>query len=206
MEIALIGIGTGILALIFAAYLFRNVLSYEPGNEKMQKIAGAIQQGAMAYLNRQYKTIAVFAIGLALILGVVINWQTGIGFIVGSTFSAIAGYIGMNMSVRANVRTANAAGKGGMDEALPLAFKGGAVTGMSVVGLGLLGISLFYYFFRNPFLIVGFGFGSSLISLFARIGGGIYTKAADVGADLVDRKSTRLNSSHTDISRMPSSA
>ncbi len=187
MEIALIGMGTGILALIFAAYLFRSVLSYEPGNEKMQKIAGAIQQGAMAYLNRQYKTIAVFAIGLALILGVVVNWQTGIGFIVGSTFSAIAGYIGMNMSVRANVRTANAAGKGGMAEALPLAFKGGAVTGMSVVGLGLLGISLFYYFFRNPFLIVGFGFGSSLISLFARIGGGIYTKAADVGADLVGK-------------------
>ncbi len=186
MEIALIGIGTGILALLFAGYLVRSIISYDPGNERMQKIARAVQQGAMAYLNRQYKTIAVFAVILTVILGVAINWETGISFLVGAAFSALAGYIGMNISVRANVRVANAASKG-LGEALPLAFRGGAVTGMSVVGLGLLGVSLFYYLFRDPLLVVGFGFGGSLISLFARIGGGIYTKAADVGADLVGK-------------------
>lgn len=149
----------------------------------------------MAYLNRQYKTIAVFAVILTLAFFVVsfINpekagyWQaTGITFLVGAAFSAAAGYVGMNISVRANVRTAHAAQEG-VGRALPIAFRGGAVTGMIVVGLGLLGVSLFYYVYRDPFFVVGFGFGGSLISLFARIGGGIYTKAADVGADLVGK-------------------
>lgn len=187
MEIAIIAMAAGVLALLFAAYLVRNVLDYEPGSEKMVKISDAIRKGAMAYLNRQYRTIAVFAVILTIVLSVAINWQTGVSFLVGAVFSAAAGYLGMNVSVRANVRTANAATKGGLKEALPLAFRGGAVTGMAVVGLGLLGVSLFYYLFRDPFLVVGFGFGGSLISLFARIGGGIYTKAADVGADLVGK-------------------
>ena len=187
MEIPIIALIAGVVALVFAAYLVRNVLDYEPGNKKMVKISEAIHKGAMAYLNRQYKTIAVFAGVITILLSVAINWQTGVSFLVGAVFSGVAGYLGMNISVRANVRTANAAMKGGLKEALPLAFRGGAVTGMAVVGLGLLGVSLFYYLFRDPFLVVGFGFGGSLISLFARIGGGIYTKAADVGADLVGK-------------------
>ncbi len=186
MEIAILGMAAGVIALLFAGYLIRSILSYPEGDERMREIARAIQEGAKAYLNRQYRTIGIFAVVLTVILSLAINWQTGISFLVGALFSALAGYAGMNISVRANVRVANAAKKG-LSEALPLAFRGGAVTGMSVVGLGLLGVSLFYYFFRNPFLIVGFGFGGSLISLFARIGGGIYTKAADVGADLVGK-------------------
>jgi K(+)-stimulated pyrophosphate-energized sodium pump len=187
MEIVFIAITASLIALLFSAYLIRGVLKYESGTEDMVKISEAIREGAMAYLNRQYKTIAIFAIVLTVILSIAINWQTGVSFIVGAVFSAAAGYIGMNISVRTNVRTANAARKGGLKEALPLAFRGGAVTGMAVVGLGLLGVSVLYYFFNDPFLIVGFGFGGSLISLFARIGGGIYTKAADVGADLVGK-------------------
>ena len=187
MEIALIAMASSILALLFSAYLIKDVLGYGTGTEKMVKISEAIRKGAMAYLNRQYRTITIFAIIITLTLSLVINWQTGVSFLVGAVFSAAAGYLGMNISVRTNVRTANAAMKGGLKEALPLAFRGGAVTGMAVVGLGLLGVSLLYYLFRDPFLVVGFGFGGSLISLFARIGGGIYTKAADVGADLVGK-------------------
>jgi K(+)-stimulated pyrophosphate-energized sodium pump len=186
MEIVIASIAVSLLALAFAGYLVKDVLRYDAGSERMRKIARAIQEGAMAYLNRQYKTIAIFAVLLFIILSAAINWQTGVSFLVGAVFSALAGYIGMNISVRANVRVANAA-RHGISEALPLAFRGGAVTGMCVVGLGLLGVSIFYYLFRDPFLIVGFGFGGSLISLFARIGGGIYTKAADVGADLVGK-------------------
>jgi K(+)-stimulated pyrophosphate-energized sodium pump len=187
MEIAIIALAAGVAAIAFAAYLVRNVLDYDPGTKEMLRISEAIHKGAMAYLNRQYRTIAVFAGVITVLLSAAINWQTGASFLVGAVFSAAAGYLGMNISVRANVRTANAAMRGGLYEALPLAFRGGAVTGMAVVGLGLLGVSLFYYLFRDPFLVVGFGFGGSLISLFARIGGGIYTKAADVGADLVGK-------------------
>jgi K(+)-stimulated pyrophosphate-energized sodium pump len=187
MEIALMAMASSILALLFSAYLIKDVLRYETGTEKMVKISEAIRKGAMAYLNRQYRTVAIFAAIITIILSVAINWQTGVSFLVGAVFSAAAGYLGMTISVRTNVRTANAAMTGGLKEALPLAFRGGAVTGMAVVGLGLLGVSLFYYLFRDPFLVVGFGFGGSLISLFARIGGGIYTKAADVGADLVGK-------------------
>ncbi len=187
MEIAVMSIFAGIVAMVFAAYLIRDVLSHAPGSEKMVKISDATKKGAMAYLNRQYKTIAVFAVVITVILSVAINWQTGISFLFGAAFSALAGYIGMNTSVRANVRTANAAKSGGLKDALPLAFRGGAVTGMAVVGLAILGVSLFYYLFKDPVLVMGFGFGGSLISLFARVGGGIYTKAADVGADLVGK-------------------
>ncbi len=174
------------LAIAYSGYLVLGIMRQSPGDEKMRQIASAIQEGASAYLNRQYKTIAIFAAILFAILSYFINIQTGIAFVAGAILSALAGYVGMNVSVRANVRTAEAA-KRGLDAALSTAFRGGAVTGMCVVGLSLLGVSFFYYLYNDIMMIVGFGFGASLISLFARLGGGIYTKAADVGADLVGK-------------------
>ncbi len=186
MQLVFLPMISGVLAIVFAGILAMGVLKKPQGTEKMQSIARAIQEGAMAYLNRQYKTVAVFAVIIAVILYYTINTPTAIGFVAGAISSALAGYIGMNISVRANVRTAEAA-KSGLANALSVAFRGGAVTGLSVVGLGLIGVSAFYYVYNDPLLIVGFGFGASLISLFARVGGGIYTKAADVGADLVGK-------------------
>lgn len=177
---------SGIVALLFAAYLAISVLRVEEGTDEMKKIAGAIRQGAKAFLNRQYKTVFIIAIILAIIIGLVINWQSGVGFIAGSALSALAGFIGMNITVRGNVRTANKA-REGLGAALSLAFKGGAVTGFSIVGLAILGLSIFYVWFGNANYVVGFAFGACLVSLFARVGGGIYTKAADVGADLVGK-------------------
>ncbi|RZB29304.1 MAG: K(+)-stimulated pyrophosphate-energized sodium pump [Candidatus Argoarchaeum ethanivorans] len=184
----------GIISLVFAGLFARKVLSYEPGTKRMQEISSAIQEGAMAYLNRQYKTIAIVAVVLAVVIAIGLKQHDGfkiaVGFVIGAIFSALAGYIGMNVSVRANVRTANAAKKG-LKEALGVAVKGGAVTGLSVVGLALFGVSGLYLLYGGEpgkvDLIVGFGFGASLISLFARVGGGIFTKAADVGADLVGK-------------------
>ncbi len=189
-----LALGLSLLALGVAGYLATYILRQDPGDEKMVSISNAIKEGAMAYLNRQYRTISIFAVVLAVILAVALKHPEypryglyiAFGFIVGSTFSALAGYVGMNITVRANTRTANAAKKG-LNDALKIAFKGGAVTGLTVVGLGLLGVSVFYILFKDPMLIVGFAFGACLISLFARIGGGIYTKAADVGADLVGK-------------------
>jgi K(+)-stimulated pyrophosphate-energized sodium pump len=180
----------GIIGLIFALYLVLYILKLDPGTEKMKAIASAIQEGAMAYLNRQYKTVAIIAIILTVVIALAINTGTAVAFVLGAIMSAAAGYLGMNISVRANVRCANAA-KEGMAKALDVAFKGGAVTGLSVASLALLGVSgLFIAFGGNVDAvdkIVGFGFGASLISLFARIGGGIFTKAADVGTDLVGK-------------------
>ena len=183
----------GIISLVFAGLFARLVLKQPTGTKEMQEIASAIQEGAMAYLNRQYRTVAIVAIILAAAIFLLLGEdgaKIAIGFLTGALASAAAGYIGMNVSVRANVRTANAA-KGGLEKALAIAFKGGAVTGLAVVGLALLGTSGFYVLFggvpENVHLIVGFAFGASLISLFARVGGGIYTKAADVGADLVGK-------------------
>ena len=180
----------GIIGLIFALYLVLYILKLDPGTEKMKAIASAIQEGAMAYLNRQYKTVAIIAVILTVVIAWAINVDTAVAFVLGAIMSAAAGYLGMNISVRANVRCANAA-KEGMAKALDVAFKGGAVTGISVASFALLGVSgLFIAFGGNAGAvdkIVGFGFGASLISLFARIGGGIFTKAADVGTDLVGK-------------------
>lgn len=175
-----------LFALIFAGILSWQIKKFKKGDEKMEEIAGAIRQGAMAYLARQYKVIAIFAIILFIVLWLATGFATAIGFLVGAVLSALAGFIGMSISVRANVKTAEAA-KSGLQKAMSVAFKGGAVTGMCVVGLSLLGVSIFYLIFKDPILLIGFGFGASLISLFARVGGGIFTKAADVGADLVGK-------------------
>lgn len=176
----------GLVSLIFAGLFALQIRKAKSGDQKMEEIALAIKQGAMAYLSRQYKVIAVFTLILAILLYFLTNWQTALGFLAGALLSALAGFIGMSISVRANVKTAEAA-KVGLKKALGLAFRGGAVTGMCVVGLALLGVSFFFEIFKNPVLLIGFGFGASLISLFARVGGGIYTKAADVGADLVGK-------------------
>lgn len=178
----------GIIALAFTIYLiYVRIFSVDEGNDRMREISGYIHEGAMAFLNREYRSIAVFAVILAVIIFFGINYQTAIAFLAGTTLSALAGYIGMRVSTKANVRTTNAAMTHGMNKALDVAFSGGAVMGMCVVGLGLLGISAVYLLFRDLSMVTGFSLGASSIALFARVGGGIYTKAADVGADLVGK-------------------
>ncbi len=184
----LFAIISSIVVIIYGLFLAQKILKKNAGNEKMQRIASAIAEGAKAYLNRQYKTIFIIAIILFLLMGLtpMLGWATAFGFILGAILSALAGYVGMNVSVRANVRTAEAA-KTGIREALSVAFDGGTVTGLLVVGLALLGVSLLFFFTNDVKSLIGFGFGGSLISIFARLGGGIFTKAADVGADLVGK-------------------
>ncbi len=187
---------TAVLALLFAAWNAKYVLDQPRGNERMIKVAGAIQKGADAFLSRQYRTVFIFWLILTIIFYVaslynIVPAPTPMAFTLGALLSAVAGYVGMEISVRANVRTAKAAEKG-LRHALDVAFKGGSVTGMAVVGLALLGFSLMYAIYGNPVVLIGFGFGASLVSLFARVGGGIYTKGADVGADLVGKSEIGL--------------
>src|SRR3989344_5969099 len=182
----LFAIISSVVAIVYGLVLAKSILKKNAGNEKMQGISSAIREGAKAYLNRQYKTIFSIDIILFIILWLAINIATAIGFILGAFLSALAGYVGMNVSVRANSRTAEAA-QSGLKEALDIAFKGGSVTGLLVVGLALLGVAVFFAITHDVKALVGLGFGGSLISIFARLGGGIFTKAADVGADLVGK-------------------
>jgi K(+)-stimulated pyrophosphate-energized sodium pump len=177
---------SGALALAYGLYLIRWILSKPTGDDKMKQIAAAIQEGATAYLTRQYTTVAWVAVVLAVLISFLISANAMLGFIVGAVASGLAGFVGMHVSVRANIRTAEAA-KTGLKEAFNMGFKGGAVTGLFVVGLGLLSVTIFYMLTKDIAAIVGLGFGASLISVFARLGGGIFTKGADVGADLVGK-------------------
>jgi len=189
-----LSIGAGVIAILFGVFSSQWILKQPAGSDRMQEIAAAIQEGAKAYMDRQYMTIGMVGVVLTIVLGFALGWSIAIGFVIGAVFSALAGYIGMYVSVRANVRTAEAA-KHGVNPALNVAFKGGAITGMLVVGLGLLGVAGYYLIMLKSgasvddaiHALVGLAFGGSLISIFARLGGGIFTKGADVGADLVGK-------------------
>ena len=177
-----------VIALLFAAYLAAKVSKQDAGTERMKEIAGAIAEGARAFLTAEYRILIVFVVVLFVLIGLGVgNWVTAVCFVVGALFSTIAGYCGMTVATKANVRTANAAKESGMNKALSIAFSGGAVMGMCVAGLGALGVSLVYIVTKNVDVLFGFSLGASSIALFARVGGGIYTKAADVGADLVGK-------------------
>ena len=176
-----------VIALLFAAYLAGKVGKQDAGTDRMKEIAGSIAEGARAFLMAEYKILVIFVVVLFVLIGFGISWVTAVCFVIGALFSTVAGYCGMTVATKANVRTANAAKESGMNKALSIAFSGGAVMGMCVAGLGALGVSLVYIVTKNVDVLSGFSLGASSIALFARVGGGIYTKAADVGADLVGK-------------------
>ena len=176
-----------VIALLFAAYLAGKVGKQDAGTDRMKECAGAIAEGARAFLMAEYKILVIFVVVLFVLIGFGISWVTAVCFVIGALFSTVAGYCGMTVATKANVRTANAAKESGMNKALSIAFSGGAVMGMCVAGLGALGVSLVYIVTKNVDVLSGFSLGASSIALFARVGGGIYTKAADVGADLVGK-------------------
>lgn len=188
MNMILIAPLVGVVALIFALYLSNKINKMDIGTDRMKEIATYIHEGAMAFLTREYKSVAIFVVVLFIILIITpgLGWQTAVSFLVGAIFSIAAGFFGMQVATKANVRTANAA-RTGMNKALEIAFSGGAVMGMCVVGLGILGVGMLYLIFEDITIITGFSLGASSIALFGRVGGGIYTKAADVGADLVGK-------------------
>ncbi|NLM05295.1 MAG: sodium-translocating pyrophosphatase [Tissierellia bacterium] len=186
-SVFLIAIAIGALALVFALYKFSTINKASAGNDRMKEISGYIQEGAMAFLKREYKALAIFIVVLFFILTFMLSIKDSISFLIGAIFSMLAGYIGMKAATKANVRTANAAKESGMGKALDIAFSGGAVMGMCVVGLGIIGVSALYMIIGDAGIVTSFGLGASSIALFARVGGGIYTKAADVGADLVGK-------------------
>ena len=176
----ILALAAGAVALLYALLLALKIGRADAGTARMKEIAASIHQGANAFLFSEYKVLVIFAAVLFLLIGFGLgNWVTAVCFIVGALFSTLAGYFGMNVATKANVRTANAAKEGGMNKALSIAFSGGAVMGMSVVGLGLLGITAIYLFTKDVSVLTGFSLGASSIALFARVGGGIYTKAAD---------------------------
>ena len=191
MTIIQYAIGAGVLALLYGGLLIQWILKRPAGEGKMKGIALAIQEGANAYMARQYKVITLIGVVMFLILTFTLGWNMALGFLVGAILSGLAGYIGMSVSVRSNVRTTEAARKG-LSEAMDVAVRGGAVTGLFVVGLALIGVAGFYAITGDIHPLVGLGFGGSLISVFARLGGGIFTKAADVGADLVGKTEANI--------------
>ncbi|NLM44859.1 MAG: sodium-translocating pyrophosphatase [Clostridiales bacterium] len=187
MDLILLAPIAGVLALAFAGILASGIMKKDPGNDKMKEIMGYIHEGAMAFLYREYRVLGVFIVVMVIVIGLLLkSWLTALCFVVGAIFSILAGYFGMQVATKANARTANAA-QHGQNEALGIAFRGGAVMGMCVVGLGILGVGALYMLFKDANIVTGFGLGASSIALFARVGGGIYTKAADVGADLVGK-------------------
>ena len=213
LELLYLIIFSGILAVGYSYLLSGQILSSSPGNEKMREIAGAIQIGAKAYLNRQYKTIAIVGLIVLIIVTYFFNFLVGFGYLIGATLSGIAGYVGMLISVQANVRTAEASRKS-LQAGLSIAFKSGAITGLLVAGLALLSIAIYYLILVNINTnsrdiinaLVALGFGASLISIFARLGGGIFTKGADVGADLVGKVEAGIPASTFPTKSAPTSA
>jgi len=192
MDPVIIAIIAGVLGFAFAAFLAMYVLRQDQGSERMREISQAIKEGAMAFLRREYQVLAVFVVVIAIVLGVVpyLGWWVALSFVFGAVCSGVAGFIGMNMAIRANARTAAAAEKS-LNQGLRVSFRSGAVMGICVVGIGIIGLSILYFVFHGNVdflqIIPGFGFGASGVAIFARAGGGIYTKAADTGADIVGK-------------------